>query len=906
MRLQVSGAVLAAVMMCLCGLFATGCGAEDSGAADNWSGASITLFDNGTDGAVGGGPTAATVFLADRAYRITRIATYHWNGGGGKDAAEAGGTLSLTDAEGTVFGPWTASSEDPDLWWETAPETVLPAGRYTLTDSDPATWSFETAGDGRGIAVIEGIAPDDDPSPEVEVLDSRELAPSDSEQAVTAGDITVKIPGGLLKKKATLEIGRISEPSESGTTVYVIDRAYSVSLGALHDLAVPVTIEVAYDPTGFTEEMPPEKALVGLLYDPLQRVWGVLPAQVDTQRNVLILSTDHLSEIAWARVVTSDMISNEAFMLTYDKAEVEKGTGPKVGWYMTYDPLVEERWPEVPDYVEDLWFNLNQATAVYEDFEFKPLPRGSPLGYAGYLFSHPTRAFLGGAGSSNRNKITKNLIFTLDFANNYTIMRRTVAHEVFHCVQAQYFTSFGLMARKWWVEATAEYAGNKLAWGTTAGMGGEKLHPGFLEKPLDYAATLLDAALSESPHNYHEYNSAFFIDFLVEKKKWPFKELWDAVAKYYNTDVLVPLDDFIRGKEGSASGLWAIYQEFAEYWVFDAASPVRAQLESAGLKSISKDAFDKPVALADTNVFTVGGASRMASELMRMPFEFGEGGVRNLSVSVSMKKEGMSAILYAVSGDSVASSRRLGELEWRDSEGASVSFELKQDEVLYLLLMNGGFNGRELFYVSVVTKEKRSTKTFTFNGSRTEEKLLEDIMQWPSGGNYPLPQGLTFNFSTSGTIVAPKLETKEPTLSFWNSDTDKGSYRLDIPVGDAEVLINGTATYEVVPSEMKVDHGSDYYYYEVWKLKEKRIVYPDKMDGNKSYEVVMPEGGFGIIISKLPEPFGGYPTCSNAYVQIEFDFEMVMYQKDDDEETDRKTITYRPFIGPFGIGVCLK
>ena len=45
----------------------------------------------------------------------------------------------------------------PDANWYATPNVTVPAGTYTIVDSDPATWSWALDTDRRGIAIVEGI-----------------------------------------------------------------------------------------------------------------------------------------------------------------------------------------------------------------------------------------------------------------------------------------------------------------------------------------------------------------------------------------------------------------------------------------------------------------------------------------------------------------------------------------------------------------------------------------------------------------------------------------------------------------------------------------------------------------------------------------------------------------------------
>jgi hypothetical protein len=134
-------------------------------ALQNWTyqGADITFFYNGNIGAVGNGPTSPTVFTLATEKTLTSLQTYHWNGGRG---ASSLGTLSLSNANGTVYGPWSVTGYPgqggvPNAYWKAIPNILLEPGTYTIIDSDPSTWSQNAGSLGKGFAwanAAEGIA----------------------------------------------------------------------------------------------------------------------------------------------------------------------------------------------------------------------------------------------------------------------------------------------------------------------------------------------------------------------------------------------------------------------------------------------------------------------------------------------------------------------------------------------------------------------------------------------------------------------------------------------------------------------------------------------------------------------------------------------------------------------------
>jgi hypothetical protein len=110
------------------------------------------IFLSGNDGAVSNGGTPCTWKLG-KPRRIREIWTYHWNDAKG---SSGGGVITLKSAAGETIGSWkvtrTADGQGgvPKAYWIAEMNMDLPAGTYTIIDSDPGTWAqnAKTAGVG--------------------------------------------------------------------------------------------------------------------------------------------------------------------------------------------------------------------------------------------------------------------------------------------------------------------------------------------------------------------------------------------------------------------------------------------------------------------------------------------------------------------------------------------------------------------------------------------------------------------------------------------------------------------------------------------------------------------------------------------------------------------------------------
>jgi hypothetical protein len=119
-----------------------------------------TIFDNFNIYAVSNGPTAPTTFSLTGTTQITQLIDYHWDNGLGAQP----GYISLVTPTGLRFGPYRAAGVPGQnnvqnaAWLATIVGLVLPAGTYTVVDSQPGTWSQNAQSGGRGFARVYGMA----------------------------------------------------------------------------------------------------------------------------------------------------------------------------------------------------------------------------------------------------------------------------------------------------------------------------------------------------------------------------------------------------------------------------------------------------------------------------------------------------------------------------------------------------------------------------------------------------------------------------------------------------------------------------------------------------------------------------------------------------------------------------
>ena len=120
------------------------------------------LFNSYNVCAVVNKPTKPTLVPLPKPSHISQIYDYHFNNGHGAKP----GTIGLLAPNGHMFGPYHATVQPGAFDWGVNVNLTVPAGTYTIVDSDPATWSQDQASGGRGFTRVFGaFVPSSPPLP---------------------------------------------------------------------------------------------------------------------------------------------------------------------------------------------------------------------------------------------------------------------------------------------------------------------------------------------------------------------------------------------------------------------------------------------------------------------------------------------------------------------------------------------------------------------------------------------------------------------------------------------------------------------------------------------------------------------------------------------------------------------
>ncbi len=341
---------------------------------------------------------------------------------------------------------------------------------------------------------------------------------------------------------------------------------WEVGGGAPARLADAVVLEFPFDTARLPRGADLDACVALAHWEPEARRWILAAARVDAARGVLRTRTRHLS--TWGAFYVGlgwRIHRSRRFSVVFDPSETivfQKVTG-KAGLVSAWD------------YAAILGRSLDISLSRFETAGFE-MPEGDSeedcrvwafLGKASAYWSGPVV-------ESQWNPCSGNLLFPSNY-EDYRQADHDAAHELFHMIQNRYLNMKSMDWRRWWIEASADYAAARIALqqgGLDTTMG-TSIKPRYLEKSLTYSIKDDDG---KQPQSFHDYATCHFIDYLV-KQGADFKAMWDAVANPSwgdLADAVDPLDKYLRGRFGTTRGLDSFYRDFAQFYLFEPGSPM--------------------------------------------------------------------------------------------------------------------------------------------------------------------------------------------------------------------------------------------------------------------------------------------------------------------------------------------
>jgi hypothetical protein len=442
----------------------------------------------------------------------------------------------------------------------------------------------------------------------------QELHPSSSVQTISYKDeISVNIPPGILDKPRNLSISKMDHAPAFHMEPFGISSSYDIKIDGLEQLSDYIKISVPYT----LEHIDPNQALedqfLALRWDDELKSWQELPFNVDKSKQRIEFITNHLSwfqtflsvptaaatlkAVAIGAAVAGSAtagvwIAESVTLSTYTTPQKNfKLTYNKRVWdvYEQYTPWQKPQMasnlssynPAYPNYIQDIGEIFELAYKNYMALGFK-----NPVDVPGRVWGtwhSPISVKISGIygaisnmgaveRSASYDKVFGGLHFPHELFMNISStpnkVYSTVGHELFHRLQAEYYGARkfykGFMGSGdyWWIEACAEYAGCMVAFGSTQFE--SELKEGFAPDYFDFCLDSFDKKGVGGSSREHQYVTSNFIDFLVKKKGFDFKQMVERVSQ---GNALATLDDYAK-EVNIDDGLLICHRDFFRWAIF--------------------------------------------------------------------------------------------------------------------------------------------------------------------------------------------------------------------------------------------------------------------------------------------------------------------------------------------------
>jgi hypothetical protein len=592
---------------------------------------------------------------------------------------------------------------------------------------------------------------------------TREIVqPSSELQTVSYGDeIAVTLPPGMLDSPSALSIARVAHPPPHSLNPSGEMIVFDVTLEGFIQLEDYIKISLKYDPDLLSPAADAPAQLLAVRWDEATGLWHSLPYHVDSEANIVYIYTDHLSLIGIATSMISLELASRFGEYLFNHVYVTPQGSFRI-WYnrrtMDADQVLSQweqqgsnitaiwRSTDHPRYIQDIGELFEIALENYLTAGFKnPVKRieipthfrqpNDPT----HLVSGPIEvkidSLLVRAGGPKYEKLYERIHLPLDelqswdrnhtetplvHANSYTV----IGHELFHRLQHEYYTTAQMSPviypdNYWWLEASAEYAGNRVAWTPKAGRQWNYLRQptvgaGHLTNPLNRTGQMVqDVNTGQTlTDKRYEYAAALFVQFLVEVKGLNFASMAAYVA---GGEPFPRLNEFIAARDDyylrdyyAEYAAWAIFAEngfLSSHKIADFSYPERTSDEIADQK-------DKMQLLEDGRLtIEVSGGNLVRIDLLKL-------------------SEG-----ERLPGDAIprplAAGLRHGSALTLDGN------KVERDDVLYFLIVNSGAQDDAVTITTKIINQDgdevdQKTRVFNLKGSYSVRlwaiKMADDIV----------------------------------------------------------------------------------------------------------------------------------------------------------------------------------
>ncbi len=422
-----------------------------------------------------------------------------------------------------------------------------------------------------------------------------QVVPKNEPQEFSFGEnIKVTLPTNFTSTEKSLSISNaeIDETVmvEGSTPLMTVD----ITLGNKEQPPKPLVLSYSYKPENLHPNFTPEEQLAAFRWDEKWGRWIDLPIQINKDENEINILTDHLSVISAvligvgiyatyvgygeykdSKILTDIYITpKENFRILYSKKKISKDVYFKDKKWRTMNPSSTIKYSNKhPLFIQDCGQFLEQALNRYKaTYGFQDPTILLKVGNFGTFIKKITVMMDSYKTESNDpyyEKISERLYIPTSKCNGVKPAKLTLAHELFHRMQAEYYGKTGMLrgtcneystgGNCWWIEATAEYAAYQMAYdspisGIDWGIGNDYLH-----YPIDKTGKI-----KTSKRDY-EYITSIWIKFLVDSG-YSLKKMIAYDASDFYKNPIPSLENYLSKKHNVKLG--DVYRDFANWMMF--------------------------------------------------------------------------------------------------------------------------------------------------------------------------------------------------------------------------------------------------------------------------------------------------------------------------------------------------
>ncbi|MFQ3579478.1 MAG: hypothetical protein SNJ71_04990, partial [Bacteroidales bacterium] len=438
-------------------------------------------------------------------------------------------------------------------------------------------------------------------NPEKIFIARENIKPSNKSQTINFPEgVQVVIPGGFVKNNTQIVLNKIINAPEADILGGYQFFEYDIKIGNYEQLPDFIEISFPLKAELFTKDKAYEEQILAYRRDVNFEHLTVLPYRYDSNTERVYIYTDHLSlagVIVIGGLVIGGVVSilgpealdkisydvyitpQKNFRILYNKG-LEKNSNffEDGSWVSKYSPQVLNTYnSQHPKYVQDIGEMFEIALANYQKAGLTEMVSKNNI------FGKKTNYHINIKLNSYASKLSPGPLYLsptgyihID-APLYLIEFRGkksscsyVGHELFHRQQAEYynFTRFKRSKDFWWIEACAEYAGDRIAWKNNVNnWNGELFTKMFNNIPPEYLSFPIKTTGKPNKNftNDYEYNTAVFVYFLTEVCGFKFNELIAGAAK---DEPIESLNSFLKSKTNNTNGISHYYRQFAIWSIF--------------------------------------------------------------------------------------------------------------------------------------------------------------------------------------------------------------------------------------------------------------------------------------------------------------------------------------------------